>query len=241
MMSSPAKDDFFVGYLATPQGLRAFLRRTVALLLVTALTAAGLIASRQRDPGTGRWDDHEQTFEGLLIGHPYPMLQLADGSTLLRVAEGKHAAVPTLGEGRQVRAKGTIIDRSGLRMLEVTGELSPTSDRVGVIDPMITTAPPRSLRGQIVDPKCFLGGMKPGDGKTHKACAALCLRGGIPPAFISDGRFYLLIDQHGSSLAGESLDRAIAFVGDPVEITAAESTLAGIHLLLLDPSQIRRL
>jgi hypothetical protein len=240
-MSSPAKDDFFVGYLPTPQGLGAFLRRTVVLLLVTTLMTAGLIASRQRDPGAGRWDDREQSFEGLLIVRPYPILQLADGSTLLLVAEGKHVFVPTLPEGQQVRAKGTTIDRFGLRMLEVTGDLSPASDRVGVIGPMISTATARLFQGQIVDPKCFLGGMKPGEGKTHKACAALCLRGGIPPAFISDGRFYLLVDQHGTALVGESLDRAIAFVGDSVEINAAESTLAGLHFLLLDSSQIRRL
>ena len=30
----------------------------------------------------------------------------------------------------------------------------------------------------------FDGAMKPGDGKTHKGCAALCLRGGIPPALM---------------------------------------------------------
>jgi hypothetical protein len=240
-MPSPANDDFFVGYLATPKGLAVFLRRAVALLLVTALTAAGVIASRQRDPGAGRWDDREQTFDGLLISNPYPMLQLADGSTLLLVAEGKHAVKLTYAEDRQVRAKGTIIARSGLRMLEVTGEFSPLSERVVAVEPIAALAPVQTRRGEIVDPKCFLGGMKPGDGKPHKACAALCLRGGIPPAFVSDGRFYLLVDQHGSALVGESLDRTIAFVADAVEITAAESTRGGVHFLLLDASRIRRL
>jgi hypothetical protein len=240
-MPSPAKDDFFVGYLETPARLGAFLRRAVALLLLIALTAAGVIASRQRDPGSGRWDDREQTFEGLLTLHPYPMLQLADGTTLVLVAEGKHAAEPTLPEGRQIRAKGTILNRSGLRLLEVAGELSPAPDRVASIEAMTATAPARLLHGEIVDPKCFLGAMKPGDGKTHKACAALCLRGGIPPAFVSEGRLHLLVDQHGDALVGKALERVIAFVGDAVEITAAESARAGVHFLLLDPSQIRRL
>jgi hypothetical protein len=240
-MPSSASDDFFVGYLPTPARVSRFLRGTVVVLIVTALTAAALIASRQRDPGDGRWDDREQSFEGLLIVHPYPMLQLEDGSTLLLVAEGKHAIVPTLAQGRHVRAKGTVIDRAGLRMLEVSGDPTPASDSVAAVEAIRPTAPPRLLRGQIVDPKCFLGAMKPGDGKTHKACAALCLRGGIPPAFVSDGHVYLLIDPHGNVLDSNALDKVIAVVSDSVEITAAESTLAGIHFLLLDPSQTRRL
>ena len=41
-----------------------------------------------------------------------------------------------------------------------------------------------TLRGEIVDSKCYLGAMKPGDQKTHKACATLCIRGGIPPVLV---------------------------------------------------------
>src|SRR2546425_1154986 len=89
--------------------LSATSARTRAVLLLPALAAAGLIASYQRDPGAGRWDDQEQRFEGVLIIHPYPMLQLNDGTTLLLVAEGKHAVtVPqALAEGRHVAGKGT--------------------------------------------------------------------------------------------------------------------------------------
>ena len=38
-----------------------------------------------------------------------------------------------------------------------------------------------TLVGEVVDPKCWLGDMKPGDGKAHAACARLCMEGGIPP------------------------------------------------------------
>jgi hypothetical protein len=38
------------------------------------------------------------------------------------------------------------------------------------------------LTGEIVDSKCFLRVIAPGSGKTHKECASLRLRGGIPPA-----------------------------------------------------------
>src|SRR5690349_19376703 len=61
---------------------------------------------------------------------------------------------------------------------------------------------PVSLRGEIVDSKCFLGAMRPGNGKTHKACAMLCIAGGVPPMFVtrdSAGReeYYLLAGPDG--------------------------------------------
>ena len=40
-----------------------------------------------------------------------------------------------------------------------------------------------SLIGEILDPKCALGVMKPGYGKPHRSCAVRCLSGGIPTVF----------------------------------------------------------
>jgi hypothetical protein len=42
----------------------------------------------------------------------------------------------------------------------------------------------RILIGEIVDTKCFLGVMNPGEGKVPRECAALCLSGGIPRALL---------------------------------------------------------
>ena len=38
--------------------------------------------------------------------------------------------------------------------------------------------------GEIVDSKCYFGVMNPGNGKVHRDCAARCISGGIPPAFL---------------------------------------------------------
>ena len=40
------------------------------------------------------------------------------------------------------------------------------------------------LTGEIVDSKCYFGVMNPGGGKVHRDCAARCISGGIPPAFL---------------------------------------------------------
>ena len=79
------------------------------------------------------------------------------------------------------------------------------------------------LIGEILDAKCWFGAMKPGFGKTHKACAALCARGGLPLAFCSPGgalcgdadRTLLFLDENGRP-HGRAL---LPYVADPVSVT----------------------
>ncbi len=61
---------------------------------------------------------------------------------------------------------------------------------------------PITLDGEILDIKCSFGAMRPSDGKEHKACATLCIRSGLPPAFYAKGRdgrmhIFLLTDAEG--------------------------------------------
>jgi hypothetical protein len=62
---------------------------------------------------------------------------------------------------------------------EVIGE--PTDDEKRRNVEVIGTV---ELPGEIVDTKCYLGAMRPGVGKVHRACAARCLSGGIPPGLL---------------------------------------------------------
>jgi hypothetical protein len=43
------------------------------------------------------------------------------------------------------------------------------------------------LTSEILDANCWFGAMRPGYGKPHKACAALCARGGLPLALCRIG------------------------------------------------------
>lgn len=74
------------------------------------------------------------------------------------------------------------------------------------------------LAGEILDAKCWFGAMRPGYGKTHKSCAALCARGGLPLAFCQVGdcangaQALLFLNEHG-----QAFDRTILpLVADPV-------------------------
>lgn len=122
-------------------------------------------------------------------------------------------------------------DAAGVRVLGDTG----TGERPLRAKRRVT------LRGEIIDPKCFAGAMKPGDGKAHKGCAVLCLRGGIPAVFVTSGEVYLVVGADGVSLAGEGLEAVLPFVGDRVEVSGEAGAVGDLKLLYLSGGAIRRL
>jgi hypothetical protein len=237
----PDEDEFFIGWLPVPRSYVRLLRPVAVVLLLVAGAAAILVALLQHNPGPGQWDDDStRTFEGIVTAQPYAMLRTAGeasgGSlrTYLLVEEGKFGAGPRVeqllqGQTQQAaRATGTILHRDGRWMIELTaGEegLKPLAEG-GKISPVLNRPRPQVLAdranfsGEIIDPKCYLGAMKPASGKTHKACASLCISGGIPPMLVTrDGKgqltYYLLTTANGEA-ANETV---LPFVGDPVEAT----------------------
>jgi hypothetical protein len=239
-----ARDNFFVGYLP-PRPMRRWVAGAGA---IGVLVIASLLALAQRDPGDATWDLSKQTeFAGELLAKPYPMLRISkpDGSimTLLLVGEGKVGADDLISrfDGQHVRLKGHLLQRPVRSMLE----LSDAPDAVAPLNPaapMATRAssstPQRvTLRGEIVDPKCFLGAMKPGDGKTHKACATLCIRGGIPPVLMS-------VDERGALkdylIVPDSLDAMLPYIADAVEVSGDVVETADLRIFCLKVATVRR-
>lgn len=244
--------DLYVGYLPMPQTHRRFLSVVVPVLLLVLGVAAVLWAGVTRDPGGGLWESAQtRTFVGRLVTRPYPMLLLGDeagppGDVLLLVEVGKHGTKARLDplDGSRVELSGWTIDRDGRRMLELDPEVRPKlvdeARTVPVAKPI--TLGRITLRGEIVDSKCYGGAMKPGDGPAHKACATLCVRGGIPPVLIVQGesgrpQHYLLCSPDGSAM-----DPAIEpMIGEPVEVSGLESVRGSLRLLSVTPADVRRL
>jgi hypothetical protein len=72
-------------------------------------------------------------------------------------------------------------------------------------EPRAEAIGPVDLTGEIVDTKCYLGVMRPAVGKVHRACAARCLSGGVPPGLLvrdatGETVAYMLVGQDGRSL-----------------------------------------
>lgn len=153
-------------------------------------------------------------YEGLLSRDPFPALQTPQGTWPLTGA-GKWSAERELA-GRQgsVVLQAALLERAGIRMLEIM----PGSVR--------SAARPRQrLEGEIADSKCYLGVMNPGDGKTHRACAARCLRGGVPPA---------LATNQGTLVWLRSAQNLAPWAGDRVAVEGEYHSANGIDYFRVD-------
>jgi len=67
---------------------------------------------------------------------------------------------------------GSALTRAGAEVVAV-GDLRVLAKVAGDVGevPAAVAMGERTLRGEVIDPKCYIGAMKPGGGKTHKACA----------------------------------------------------------------------
>lgn len=245
-MSTPDEQGpLYVGYLPLPRRYRMFIALLIPAFMLTLSITAAFIASTQRDPGDAVWNaSEERTWSGVLLAHPYPMLVADDGTTHLVVEIGKVGAqareqltdAPVAAEVR-----GFELHRGGRHIIE----LAPEPDAITVTQPSASSGPNQPptqqyldeviYTGEIIDGKCFLGAMKPGDGKAHKACAILCIQGGLPPMIaVRENPFdpnpteiaLLLID--GST---EVPDAILDMVARPVEIRGNRSMIGSLMVI----------
>jgi hypothetical protein len=220
------KDELFIGWAAkAPVADRRFLLvASLGLVAAAGLAGAGF-AARRPGPQPGRWDQGKRArYTGTLIETPYPTLISRDGAgltqSMLLVGYDK-VALPRRGLGPvDIDVEASAITRGRAMMLAVSDVAGFAQSLKPASYPLIAEEDlgPASLFGEIVDAKCWFGAMNPGIGLTHKACAALCLRGGLPLAFCQasacgeDEEVHLFVNEagapHGSELA--------AFLADPV-------------------------
>lgn len=221
-MSEQAPQDkpFFVGYLPTPRQLVLFSTVAVALMGGLGLGAGAALLATQQDPGPGRYanDLGYQTVTGILEPGPYPILRLpADADhpeprALALSGIGKRGA-QSLSDGLDagaVDAGGVLIQRGETSLLQVGGKVGlRPAEASQTIAGFVPEAPQdlgaHTLKGEIVDSKCYLGAMRPGRKKAHMGCANLCLIGGVPPGFVTmapDGSetWFVLADMKGEPL-----------------------------------------
>jgi hypothetical protein len=236
-------DDFYVGYVPrAPAALGRRIKRIVVGLVAASVVVGAALLLDQAPFAASKFEYgiyHDYT--GVIEEWPYPILR-TDGSSFLLVGTGKRGVSEAVGglQGKGVRLKASLIERGQDRMLEVVpGSIQKTGAELAASTQ--TDLGPVRLRGEIVDSKCYLGVMNPGNGKVHRDCAVRCISGGAPPAFIArdasgETRVLLLTGSDGRALHREVLP----FVAEPLLI-AGELVRSGSHLILkAEPSRFRR-
>ena len=207
---------------------------------VALLIASGFIVN-QKHIANGTFDyDNLKVVEGQLVRYPFPAIRVLAGNdkmghplikTYPLVNDSKFGADGLVDSVRKLyntdqfitQIKGAIINRDGTTAMELSNGFQsikilsklnnlPKARLVSVVD--------TTMFGEIIDPKCYLGAMNPGEGKPHRACAILCIRGGIMPmlTFKSKNGEHLYAVLQGEK--GEAINEQITkFVAEPVSIS----------------------
>jgi hypothetical protein len=211
--------------------------------------AGGIVAAQRPFADSVHEFGIVREFEGWIAEHPYPMLRVErpgaiSPSSWLLVARGKHGAAELVRglDAARVRVRGTLIYRAGSTMVELAGPPGRLAAATPAPPPRVEDLGERELSGEIVDSKCFLGVMKPGEGKIHRACAARCLSGGLPPLFLvrgESGWTALLL----TAASGGPADREAAarHAAEPLRIRGRLRRIDEWLVLAADPAGYERL
>ncbi|GJM21609.1 MAG: hypothetical protein DHS20C15_15240 [Planctomycetota bacterium] len=249
-MSQP--DEFYIGYLdQAPAALGKRLRALAFALPLLLVGLAAWLAAEQRAFAPALFAfGVERSWQGTVVLTPHPALLIQ------RPGNGGVSRVPLVGpfksgasdavapfDQRAVSLAGTLVARDGQSMIELKPDsLRPLGDQAALAAEGALALGQGSFRGEIVDSKCFLGVMNPGETKVHRACAVRCISGGIPPVLLvrdTSGRvtYLMLVGPSGRMINREILD----LVAEPVEITGTLERHQELLVLRADPNTIQRL
>src|SRR6266849_1961091 len=244
-------NDFYVGYLPkAPTALARFVRKVIIVFGLFAVAAALMLLVGQQPFANSAFEFGEvRYFEGAVVTRPFPTLLVArPGATgqqdnyshYLLVAPGKHGANDLVAsfDGKQVRLQVQLIYREGGTMVEITPGSITVVDAAPADQETTHDLGAVSLTGEIVDSKCYLGVMNPGQGKVHRDCAARCLSGGIPPIFVTTAGHeqFLLVGLDGRALGRDALRE---FIAEPIQIQGELLETGSTQLLKVDPRALR--
>ena len=248
--------EFFVPYIEGSLGKSTWktIQRFAWAALGTLVLAAFIFGLVQKQFKNGTFELGTETkIIGVYHESPYPMLKVQlgenDFKNIVLLGFGKSSANPFLKEirkqvpdlsGKTLSIEGNLIYYNGKTLIQITNEekvrlVNGANASVSAAEPMGSM----QFEGEIVDPKCYFGVMKPGLGKIHRSCAVLCISGGIPPVLATTDEndiatYFLLTDKAGKPINKEILP----FIGKPSKIIGDVEKIGDWHILRIDVSDI---
>src|SRR6188508_1402826 len=254
------QQDFYIGWMSkAPKSFAKHVKKVLLILLPVALIVAYLLSTSQKKFSTASFEFGKLTeVKGIYYNNPVPILKVFDKNNLsmsfLLVGYGKHGAETAIMElekekgvslnGKEVTLKGTLIYGDGKTLLQVDKNDNPIVN-IGAesnLQLQQKDLGTQTIRGEIVDPKCYFGVMKPGEGKAHRDCAIRCILGGIPPVLHvqnekGESNYYLIVGPNG-----EKINEAVQdIVAEPVSIEARVVQQDDWVILYTDKKNIKRI
>ncbi|MEO0470136.1 MAG: hypothetical protein AAF206_10985 [Bacteroidota bacterium] len=257
------QDEFYIGYVKkAPVGIAKYLVWVVLILLILVATTAFILVRSQKafSPSNFEFGRYTQ-LTGTLRMKPVPMLELDHGTDLmgdaqrqgvLLVSFGKFGARGDLGkmeaehgelDGKQITLNGTLIYDEGKLLMELSEGKASLMEVKADGPPLIRVLEQDevSMTGEIIDPKCYFGVMKPGEKKPHRSCAIRCISGGIPPVLKmkenGETDYIILVGPEGEMLNDQVLDK----VAEPVRIKGKMAQVNDWWIMHLNSNDIVRI
>jgi len=245
-MRNKELQEFYIGWMEkAPVTFSKHIKKVLLLLVVVVFAAAILLAVSQKKFSSANFEFGTLTeVKGVYYEQPVPCIKVVNGKDIFGTSS--YITIPLLGFGkmgaagvisaakkekntsfnqREMTLKGTLLYNDGKLLMQIdsndkpfvhigsvaSADLLPKQEDLGLLQ----------IKGEIVDPKCYFGVMKPGQGKPHKDCAIRCILGGIPPVVRVTNEegatnYYLLLNESGGAM-NEAVKN---FVAEPVTITA---------------------
>ncbi len=251
MTPRPA-DPFFVGFFKkVPRSIAVVALGAGGAMAGVLVAAAIALPFGMADPGSGGYSDDLKggVLSGVIDPLPYPILRVAaaDGAPAQAVLLGGSSKIGVQDQvagttAAGVTAGGIFVRRGDLRMLLLGGgALKPAPEAVfapAAAEPLGHWR----LTGEICDGKCQAGAMKPGTGLAHKACANLCIDGGLPAVLVmalpvAGKTVVLLADADGGPMPAALLHLTAV----PVEMTGLLERRDDLLIFRIDPGSVQSL
>ncbi len=259
-------NEFYIGWMPkAPDGFAAHIRKVVIAILILVVTTGIVLALQQRKFSTSGFEFGQLTeVKGIYRQFPVPSLKVmtqqdAFGNssfiTMPLTGYGKFGAEAAIAElektnntildKKEITIRGTLLYSDGKTLLQIDKNDDPLIE-VGETEavhsiPLIKELGTVQLTGEVLDPKCYFGVMKPGHGKPHRDCAIRCIAGGMSPVFWvknekGESDYYLLLDENGEKMNDALKDH----VAEPVSLEARAVQFDDWIILYVNKNSIKR-
>lgn len=257
--------EFYIGWLPkAPDSFARQVRKALFVLAALVITAGIVLALQQKKFSTANFEFGQLTeVKGVYQKFPVPSIKVitkqdASGKTsyitMPLVGYGKFGAEGVIAElekenkisldNKEVIFRGTLIYNDGKTLLQIDRHDHPMI--AAGVAPAAAPAVVKelgmvTLTGEILDPKCYFGVMKPGHGKPHRDCAIRCIAGGMSPVFYvrnknGEADYYLILDENGKKINEDVTD----YVAEPVCLQAKAVQYDDWVVLYVKKSTIKR-
>jgi len=233
-------------------------------LIILVIIAGIVLAMQQKKFSTSNFEFGQLTeVKGIYQRFPVPSLKVmtrkdafgnASYITMLLVGYGKFGAEGVMADlekeknivldKKEITLKGSLIYNDGKTLLQIDKNDEPllaVNTRTPAVKNEIKDLGTVQLTGEILDPKCYFGVMKPGHGKPHRDCAIRCIAGGMSPVFWvhsekGETNYYLLLDENGQKMNDVIKDH----IAEPVSLTARAVQYDDWIVLYTNKANIKR-